>query len=70
MDIELVHEQDKGLLLHLVAQLFYPRWKVMLIDSFVLYRQIHKAFHRRYGCDCGDVVLHESGLVDGDILSK
>jgi hypothetical protein len=45
MNIELVHEQDKGLPLHLVAELFHPRWKVVSIDAFILYGQMNKAFH-------------------------
>ena len=68
MNIELVHEQDEGLLLHLVTELFYPRWKVVSIDTFILYGQMNKAFHWRYGRHRCNVVLHEGSLVDSDIL--
>ena len=70
MGIKPIHEQDEGIVVHLFEELFHPIREVVFVSSFILDRQVDKSPNRGYSYYCSDVLLHQSGLVNGDVLFK
>jgi hypothetical protein len=70
MASKIVHIQDKGLTIHLLAQLYHVVLKVISIYSLILNLKIDEASLGRNCSHCSNILKRKIRLIDSDVSSK